>query len=67
MAFILMYTKVNGRPPAHADLQRFFAVTPPTVYQMLLRLEQRGLLRRVPGRARSLEVLVPPEQLPTLA
>ena len=25
MAFILMYTKVNGRPPAHADLQRFFA------------------------------------------
>jgi hypothetical protein len=33
---------------------------------MVLALERRGLLRRIPGRARSLKVLVPAEQLPTL-
>ena len=66
LAFIHAYTKVNGRPPAHADIQRFFAVSAPTVHQMLLSLERRGLLRRIPGRARSLHVLLPPEDLPIL-
>ena len=66
LAFIHAYTKVNGRPPAQADIQRFFAVTAPTVHQMLLSLERRGLLRRTPGRARSLDVLLPPEDLPIL-
>ena len=62
----MAYTKVNGRPPAQADMQRFFAVTAPTVHQMVLALERCGLLRRTPGHARSLEVLVPPEELPNL-
>ena len=66
LTFIHAYTKVNGRPPAQADLQRFFAVTAPTVHQMVLGLERRGFLRRTPGRARSLEVLVAPEDLPAL-
>jgi hypothetical protein len=29
LAFIHAYTLVLGRPPAEADLQRFFQVTPP--------------------------------------
>ena len=66
LVFIHAYTKVNGRPPAQADMQRFFAVTAPTVHQMVLSLERRGLLRRTPGQARSLEVLVAPEDLPVL-
>ena len=66
LAFIHAYTKVNGRPPAQADMQRFFAVTAPSVHQMLITLERRGLLRRTPGRARSLEVLIAPEDLPIL-
>ena len=28
LAFIYMYTLVNGQPPAEADMQRFFEVTP---------------------------------------
>ena len=28
LAFIHAYTLVIGRPPAEADMQRFFAVTP---------------------------------------
>ena len=30
LAFIHAYTLVNGRPPAQADIQRFFQVTPPS-------------------------------------
>lgn len=66
LAFIHAYTKVSGRPPAQADLQRFFSVTPPSVHRMVLALERKGLLRRTPGQARSLELLVAPEDLPVL-
>jgi repressor LexA len=66
LAFIYHYTKVHGRPPAQADMQQYFRVSPPTVHQMILNLEKRGLLARVPGEPRSLRVLLPPEQLPTL-
>ena len=34
-----------GRPPAEADLQRHFGVTPPSVHQMVLTLERAGLIR----------------------
>ena len=66
LAFIHAYTKVHRRPPAQADLSRFFQVTPPTVHQMLLTLERRGLLKRTPGQARAIEVLVAPEHLPLI-
>jgi DNA-binding MarR family transcriptional regulator len=66
LAFIYMYALVNGRPPAEADMQRFFAVTPPSVHNMIVELERRGLIRRVPRQARSIEVIVPPAELPTL-
>jgi DNA-binding MarR family transcriptional regulator len=58
LAFIHAYTLVNGRPPAQADMQRFFGVTPPTVHQMLLTLEKAGLISRRPGVARCVTVLV---------
>ncbi len=66
LAFIHAYTAVNGRPPAEADLQRYFGVTPPTVHDMILRLEAAGHLSRVPGQARSLRLLLSPDLLPTL-
>jgi DNA-binding MarR family transcriptional regulator len=66
LAFINAYTKVNGRPPAEADMQRYFRVTPPSVHRMVMELEQRGLIRRRPGVGRSIEVLLAPEQLPLL-
>ena len=66
LAFIATYTKVNGQPPAETDIQRYFRVTPPSVHLMILRLEKRGLIRRTPGRARSIEVLPLPGQLPAL-
>lgn len=66
LAFIYAYSKIHRRPPAQADMQRFFEVTAPSVHRMVLELERKGLIRRTPGVARSLEVLVPPEQLPVL-
>jgi DNA-binding FadR family transcriptional regulator len=49
LAFIHAYTLVNGRPPAEADMIRFFRVTPPSVHQMVLGLEKAGLISRQPG------------------
>jgi DNA-binding MarR family transcriptional regulator len=66
LAFIRAYTLVLGRPPAEADLQRHFQVTPPSVHQMVLSLERAGLIHRRPGVARSIKVLVEPEALPQL-
>ena len=66
LAFIYAYTQVLGRPPAEADLQRHFRVTPPSVHQMVLTLERAGLIRRQPGVARSIKLLVEPEALPIL-
>jgi SOS-response transcriptional repressor LexA len=66
LAFIHAYTLVIGRPPAEADMQRFFAVTPPSIHQMVLTLERQGFIRRHPGVARSIQLLIDPEILPKL-
>ncbi len=66
LAYIHQYSIVNGRAPAEADMQRFFQITPPSVHSMVLTLERRGLIRRVPGQARSITLIIPPESLPPL-
>ena len=66
LAFIYAYTKLHRRPPAEADMQTFFEVTPPSVHRMVVELELRGLIRRQPGQARSIQLLVEPEALPIL-
>jgi len=58
LAFIYNYTVINGRPPAEADLQRFFRVTPPIIHQMILKLEEKRLISRKPAEARSVRLLV---------
>ena len=57
---------VNGRPPAEADMMRFFRLTPPSVHQMILKLEQLGLISRQPGVPRSIVVLLDRSALPPL-
>ena len=66
LAYIYNYTQIHGRPPAQADIQSFFRVTPPTVHQMILKLDKLGLIARISEEARSLRVLVSAEQLPIL-
>lgn len=66
LAYIHSYTKLHRRPPAEAEMQAYFGVTPPSVHSMVLQLEQRGLIRRRAGVPRSIELVLPPEQLPVL-
>jgi repressor LexA len=66
LAFIHTYVLLNRQPPAEADFQRFFCVTPPSVHQMILQLERLGFIRRTPRQARSIELLVSDGELPKL-
>ena len=66
LAFVHYYFKIHGHAPAEADMQRYFRVSPPSVHQMILTLEKRGLIARTPGQARSIRVLIPREHLPDL-
>ena len=47
-------------------MQQYFRVSPPSVHQMILTLEARGLIKRTPGQARSIHLLIPREELPDL-
>lgn len=67
LAFIHAYSKLHGQPPAEVDMQRYFNVSAPAVHQMVVTLEKRGLIQRVPGQARTIRVLLPPDALPELA
>jgi len=66
LAFIYYYAKIHGCPPAEADMQKYFRVSPPTVHQMVVTLEKKGLIEKMPHQARSIRLLVTREQLPDL-
>jgi len=61
LAFIDAYTRVHGRPPAETDMQRHFQLSPPSVHQMVLTLERLGHTSAPARIARSIEVLLAPE------
>ena len=61
-----MLRNYAGVAPTHADFQRFFNLTAPSVNSMLVRLEQRGFIRRVPGKARGIELVIPADRIPPL-
>lgn len=68
LAYIREYMLRNhlGLAPTHAELQRFFNLTPPSVNSMLKRLDQRGFIRRTRGKTRAIELTIDPELIPTL-
>ena len=66
LAFIYYYTKLQGEPPAEADIARYFRISPPAAHQMVLTLDSKGLIERTAGRARSIRLLLPRDELPDL-
>ena len=64
LAYIYYYTKVNGRAPAHADLKITFEVSPPSVHQMLLKLEERGLITKGWCQPEVSKVVIDVKELP---
>lgn len=51
---------------AEADMQAYFNVSPPSIHQMVLRLERNRLITRRPGERRSIRLAVAREDLPDL-
>ncbi len=66
LAFIHSYIKIHRQAPAESDLERYFQVSPPSIHEMIKTLERNGLIERIPGKARSIRLLVQPEHLPRL-
>jgi DNA-binding MarR family transcriptional regulator len=66
LSLIYYYTKIHGLPPSEADMQRYFRVSPPAVHQMILTLEARGFIERVPRTPRSVRLMIPRSDLPDL-
>lgn len=68
LAFIREYMMRNhaGVAPTHAAFQKFFNLTPPPVNSMLIRLEQRGFIKRIPGQARAIQLVISPDCIPNL-
>jgi hypothetical protein len=68
LAFIREYVMRNhaGVAPTHANFQQFFNLTAPSVNSMLIRLERRGYIRRIPHQARGIKLTVNPDWIPPL-
>jgi repressor LexA len=66
LAYIHLYRKLNRQGPAESDISRYFRVSPPTVHQMIVRLEELGLITREPGVPRSARIAIPIGEIPDL-
>ena len=64
LAYIHSYMEGFGLPPAESEIAKAIGVEAPSVNQMMKTLEKKGLIRRKPGVARSIEILVKPETIP---
>ncbi|MDO9016021.1 MAG: MarR family transcriptional regulator, partial [Deltaproteobacteria bacterium] len=60
------YTTIHGQAPAERDMERFFRTSPPTIHTMVKTLEREGFIRRQPGVARAIKLLVQADALPVL-
>ena len=56
----------RNKSPAEADFQRYFRVSPPSVDNMIVTLDERGFISRERGRGRSIKLLVNREDIPDL-
>lgn len=64
LSYIRAYIEGFGLPPAESEMADAMQVAPPTVNQMMKMLEKKGLIRRQPGVARSIEILAPIDEIP---
>ncbi|QQR75867.1 MAG: hypothetical protein IPJ17_09960 [Holophagales bacterium] len=66
LAFIAQYLEVAGVAPSEGDIAEYFGVSGPSAHQMVVTLETKGLLARLPGRSRSIRLLVSRGVLPVV-
>src|SRR5262249_49741399 len=58
-----VHAPASQAPPADADIQQYFCVTPHSVHQRVFALGRAGFIRRQPSVGRSIEVLFDPKLL----
>lgn len=66
LSFIYYYTKLNGFPPAELDFAKYFRTSAPSVHQNIKKLVQLGFIKKIPQKARTIELLLSREELPEL-
>jgi Mn-dependent DtxR family transcriptional regulator len=66
LALIHLYRKLHRQGPAEADMVQCFRVSPPSVHQMIVKLEQTGLITRESGVPRSERVALTVDEIPDL-
>jgi DNA-binding MarR family transcriptional regulator len=65
LAFIYAYSGMFRRPPAEADMQRHFRVSPPSVHQMVLTIERAGFIDANPASPEASSYLLPRKICPS--
>jgi repressor LexA len=66
LAYLHLYRKLHRCSPSESEIAEYFRVSPPAVHQMIVHLEEQGLVTQEPGVARSVRVTVPSSKLPDL-
>ncbi len=64
LAFIHLYRRLHRQGAAETDMVKFFRVTPPSAHDMVVKLDELGLVTREPGVARSIRVAIPEDEVP---
>lgn len=65
LAYIHTYTRLHRQPPSESEMAYFFGVSPPSVHQMVVTLERRGLLQRTRAWPAPCACCCPPRHSPT--
>lgn len=66
LAYIHLYMRLHRAAPAETDIRFYFGTTAPSVHQMIVTLQKKGFISRLPRTPRSIQLLIPTEQLPKL-
>jgi hypothetical protein len=64
LAYIHAYTVQHGYPPAESEIAAAMCVSPPSVCQMVKTLQKKRLIRRYPGQSRTIQILIPENEIP---
>lgn len=59
LAFINKFIKTNGHSPKLSDFVNQFCVGSTSVYRILVKLEEKGFIKRSPQKTHSIELLIP--------
>lgn len=66
LAYIHLYRKLHRQSPSEIEIAEYFRVSPPSAHQMIVHLEEEGLITREAGVPRSVRLAVPRDLIPDL-